>query len=437
MFDKNQLEKLLLENGIHPGNIDLDAEVEKFKGEMVAGLNKNGGSSLLMLPTYIGASGRLPRGQSAVVIDAGGTNLRVALVRFDDKGSPNTEYFENYPMPGSLKAITKDEMFDTIARYTAPVAEGCDRIGFCFSYVFESFPNRDGKVSALCKEVEVSGIEGVMAGAELDRAYRSRGMAGGKSYVRLNDTVATLLGARAVHGDENCDGYVGFILGTGLNACYVESLDRIKKLPAGGYAAPSMIINTECGVYTGFAQGSIDAAIDAKSQFPGDHVYEKMISGGYFGDVLHGALALAGERGFLSGGFRRALEDMGTVDLKEITGYILEREPETNRYCRLASQNDGDRAVLDALLHLLYERAARMLVAMFTAVAEEAGYGGDPARPLRVCAEGTTYYKSPLLLRYLGGLLEEYAAGRRGRHIEMVKTANATLIGTALAALIN
>lgn len=437
MVDKKKIDHMLLQCGMHPDSIVLDAELEKFKNEMTQGLEKKDGSSLLMLPTYIAAEGDIPRNRSAVVIDAGGTNLRVALVCFDDKGLPNTEYFEIYPMPGSIEPVTKDEMFDAIAKYTLPIIKGCDKIGFCFSYVFESTPDRDGKVHAVCKEVSVSGVEGVMACAELEAAYKRCGAEGTRSYVMLNDTVATLLGAKAVHGNEGCDSYVGFILGTGQNACYVENTCHIKKLPDDYKMMNTMIVNMESGVYTGFVQGSIDKDIDGKSQYPGDHVFEKMISGGYFGDVIYGVLKLACTDGLFSAGFFKAVSDIDTVSLREITAYIVKKEPENNFYEKLVLHNDADRNTLDMILDLLYERAAKMLVVMFCAIAEEAGFGENPESPLRICAEGTTYYKSPLLLKHIDILLKNYAAAERGRHISMVKTANATLIGTALAAIIN
>ena len=437
MFDKKKIDSLLLKNGMHPDCVDLDAEIEKFKDEMTAGLEKKNGSSILMLPTYIDADGDIPKNQSAVVIDAGGTNLRVALVHFDGKGVPNTEYFENYPMPGSTAPVTKDEMFDAIAKYTAPIVANCDKIGFCFSYVFESTPSRDGMVEALCKEVEVIGINGIMACQELEAAYLRRGLEGSRSYVMLNDTVATLLGAKAVHGNENCDSYVGFILGTGKNACYVEYTDKIKKLNAGDYSANTMIINMESGVYTGFEQGSVDKELDSKSQYPGDHIFEKMTSGGYFGDLIYGTLELLCKNGMFSDAFGFELAKLNTIDLREITGYIVKREPENNLYEKIAAQNDDDRAALDLVLDRLYERAAKMITVMFCAVAEEADYGRTAASPLRICAEGTTYYKSPLLLKYIDQLQKDYLAGKRGRYIQMVKAANVTLIGTALAALIN
>ncbi len=438
MFDAKRVGDFLLQNGMHPACVDLDVELGKFKAEMVAGLEKAGGSSLLMLPTYIDAAGEVPVEESAIVIDAGGTNLRVALVRFDDKRAPVTEYYEKYAMPGSTAPVTKEEMFDQIAAYVAPIIKESTRIGFCFSYVFESTPRRDGVMHAMCKEVTVTGIDGALACEELEAAFQRRGAEGTRRYVMLNDTVATQLGAKAVHGDAGCSGYVGFILGTGLNTCYTEQVEQIKKLPPCDYSSKTMIVNMESGVYTGFAQGAVEKKIDARSQYPGDHMYEKMLSGGYFGDIVCETLKLACAEGLFHAAFCDAIGGLDTVNLREITEYILQKEVlQDNFYEHFAAQNEDDRQTLNLILELLYERVAKLLTVMFCAIAEDTDTGADAACPLRICAEGTTYYRSPLLLKYLNGLLENYAKGERGRYIEMVQTKNATLVGTALAALIN
>lgn len=55
-------------------------------------------SSLDMIPTYLTCGVPAP-GSKAAVIDAGGTNFRVALVAFTE-GGPVIERMERYAMPG-------------------------------------------------------------------------------------------------------------------------------------------------------------------------------------------------------------------------------------------------------------------------------------------------------------------------------------------------
>jgi len=426
------LEELFLQTGMHPDCVDLDRETDRMLGQMREGLAKDRGSSLLMLPTYISAEGELPRNESAVVIDAGGTNLRCALVTFDENRSPKIDAFRNYPMPGSAGAITSDELFDTIASYTDELVKECPRAGFCFSYVFDATPQRDGRIAALCKEVTAAGIEGKYACAELEKAYLRRGIAGERRYTMLNDTVAALLGAKARHGTDGCDSYAGFILGTGMNACYVEQTDSIPKISGEGVGTPSMIVNMEAGVYTGFRQSEAERAVDANSQIPGDHMFEKMVSGGYFGSVLAETLRLVVRAGLLPETFAKEK----SVDLRELTAYILHKDPQANRYEALAGDT-GNREVFDRILDLSYARAAKLITVLFTSVALRSGFGSDRGRPLRIAAEGTTWYKSPLLLKWMDEYMVSYSAKQKGKYLEVVRTDDATLIGSALAALLN
>lgn len=438
MFEKQRINTVLKEHGMHPGCIDLDAELETYKQEMRDGLAKKDGSSLMMLPTYVGTFDSLPKDESAIVIDAGGTNLRVGRVRFGKDGGISVERVDRYAMPGTEKSITKEEMFSEIAGHVLPLLQGGDRIGFCFSFVFESLPNHDGIIEAMSKEVDVAGVGGAHACTELEAALvRAGAPGGGRRYVMINDTVATLLGARAVHTDIPYCSHVGMILGTGMNACYIEQTSNIGKLEPGVYAGDNMVVNMEAGIYTGLAQGTVDKQVDKASQYPGDHVYEKMISGGYFGHVLYGTFKLLWENGLFSGGFAEAMKPLRKVSLKEITRYIEGTADENNLYAQLAAKNADDRQTLDYALELLYERCAKMVVIMLCGIAGHTQSGADAAHPLCVCAEGTTFYRSPLLTKYLDILMRDYVAGQHGRHIRIVSTDDATLTGTALAALTN
>ena len=83
-----------------------------FTRDMEAGLS-GGKSSLMMLPTYITGEGNAPAGEKVIVLDAGGTNFRVAVCRFTEDGGIAVEYFEKTRMPGSeqpVKATPKERV---------------------------------------------------------------------------------------------------------------------------------------------------------------------------------------------------------------------------------------------------------------------------------------------------------------------------------------
>jgi hexokinase len=83
---------------------------EDFSDEMSRGLSGKS-SSLDMIPTYISTDGDVDYSKNVIVIDAGGTNFRAALVHFDSEHRPVVDYLEHYPMPGTGGAIDRDEFY--------------------------------------------------------------------------------------------------------------------------------------------------------------------------------------------------------------------------------------------------------------------------------------------------------------------------------------
>ena len=64
---------------LHPDCIDTEELINKFVDEMEAGLDGKE-SSLLMIPSYMSAEGTIIYNEPVAVLDAGGTNLRVASI---------------------------------------------------------------------------------------------------------------------------------------------------------------------------------------------------------------------------------------------------------------------------------------------------------------------------------------------------------------------
>ena len=102
---------------------------EVFLSEMDKGLAGRK-SSLAMLPTYIDIERELPRDKPVIVMDAGGTNFRVATVTFAPDGPAEITDFKVYPMPGIAAEVGKEEFFGTMAAYvrSASTAEPERRI---------------------------------------------------------------------------------------------------------------------------------------------------------------------------------------------------------------------------------------------------------------------------------------------------------------------
>ena len=89
--------KFLAAHGMAAEAVNLRENADVFIGEMERGL-KGEESSLFMIPTYISIDKQIPAGERIIVVDAGGTNFRVATVVFDEKGNASIDDFNNYPI---------------------------------------------------------------------------------------------------------------------------------------------------------------------------------------------------------------------------------------------------------------------------------------------------------------------------------------------------
>ena len=269
-----ELQEFLERHGLTPDAIDGAECLNKLLAQMEEGLAGRG--NIPMIPSWLSLDLSFVPGKRCCVMDAGGTNLRVALGEFTPEGSCGFTKLVKVPMPGTRGPLSADGFYDILAGMARDT--GCpQRIGLCFSYNVALERNLDGILLAWCKEVQVSDAPGKPVGASL---LRSLGKDGGSVRV-LNDSTAVLLGAHGVNKDIT----LGLILGTGINICYQESLDRIPKIP-GNLKKNAMIISTEIGEFDGIPQNEFDRAVIAASDDPGLAQAEKQCAGGYLGDLI-------------------------------------------------------------------------------------------------------------------------------------------------------
>ena len=427
---------VLINNGMHPAAFDIQAEYEKFFEEMNDGLDADNDSSLLMLPTYISAFGEIPINKKIIVMDAGGTNFRVATAYFKNNGEAVFDYFKKYPMPGTDGEISAEMFFDTIAKHLSSVINKSDNICFCFSYPTEALPNKDGRLVAFCKEVKVRDAEGVEICAQVAKALRRAGVKDEKHFVLINDSVAALLGGKTGGSDQKAySSYIGYILGTGVNACYIEQTKNINKIDGDTYEPDDMIINIESGVYTGFQQGTVDKMIDERSEAPGDHVFEKMHSGAYLGSVILETAKMAAREGCFSPEMCDRIGALDDLSLKDVNLFYsgLDESVLTD----LLDGFEQDKAVMRQIIEALFERAAKLTAAVMAAIIKKTGKGTNPEAPVCICAEGTTFHKSELLRRYLDGYIKEFINNTLHLYVDIIKVEDATIVGTAVAGLLN
>ena len=432
---KDKVRRFLKDNEMYYEDIDMDACCDIFIEEMQAGLEGRD-SSLAMIPTYIEVGRDIPAAKPVIVLDAGGTNFRVATVYFDETGKSVIENFIQKPMPGLDKEAGKKEFFGTIVKYMTDVINVSSSVGFCFSYPTEILPSKDGRLIRFCKEVKAKEVEGELIGENLVTAIEATGYKGSKRIVIMNDTVATLLAGISAFPNRNFDSYVGFILGTGSNCCYIESNQNITKKP-GLISDREQIINVESGSFAKAPRGRIDQKLDESTLDPGGYTFEKMFSGGYLGSLCLKTIREAGGQGLFSKEMAEellAIEDLQTIDVNSFMRFPQGDSP-LAAICTKGIEHDSAAVwyVLDALI----ERAAKFTAILLSSTVLKTDKGKNPCMPVCITAEGTTFYELISLKAKVELYLKSFLEEKHNRFFEIASVENATLIGAAIAGLTN
>lgn len=415
-------------------DVDFDENIERFLDQMSKGLAGRK-SSLEMIPTYLDVEAEVPSGRRVLVADAGGTNFRVASVIFDDQKRPVIENLKLYQMPGIEREVDGNEFFRIMAGYFRDAAGASDQVGFCFSYPVEITPDKDGRLIRFAKEIKAPEVIGQFIGKRLNSALAASGLGGEKHIVLLNDTVATLLAGRG-YQNRTYGSYIGFILGTGTNCCYVEKNVNIKKNKDLD-TDKSQIINAESGGFAQCHRGKIDFRFDKSTNNPGVHKFEKMISGAYLGPLFLHAVRQACEDDLFTAPAAKSLRRLADLTTKQMNQF-MEHPYGANPLAAAVREGDqADPQTLYLLANRLTERAAKLSAVNLASMAIQSGQGTDPTRPIAIVAEGTTFYKMKTLKSRVEFYLKQSLENKRGIYTEIISVDNATLVGAAIAGLTN
>lgn len=424
------IKRFLEEHKLRADDINTQQIVDLFTSDMLKGLDGRE-STLRMIPTYIEADNQFLTGVPVVAVDAGGTNFRAALVKFNLMGKLEISNLMNAKMPGLEGEISKSEFFKTIAGYVKPNAELSDRIGFCFSYPTEILPDKDGILLQFCKEVQAPQVVGELIGKNL---LEYLGMKE-KQIVLLNDTVATLLAGKSASFGREFDSFIGYILGTGTNTCYIESNRNILKINNLDHSK-NQIINIESGAFGKVPQTDIDIIFDNTTVNPGDYKFEKMFAGGYFGGLCLTALKAAAIEGVLTGAALSAIMSINELTSEDVNNFVS--NPKSGRgplyNCRM---NRTDEETCIEIIECLIDRSSKLVAANLAAVILKTNKGKSAERPILITIEGTTFYKMHKLRNHFEKYLKEYLIEEQQRFYEFTEVQQSSLVGAALAALIN
>lgn len=356
------------------------------------GLTEDGGE-LRALPAFLRPPRAGTHGQ-VLALDAGGTNLRAAVVELAADGRAR---LTAGPVQSTIPDGRDGRAVDRAAFYAAHVAlvrqlDGARGlpVGYCFSYPTASEPDGDARLIRWTKGVHVEGLEGARVGQGLVEALAAAGLSPGRVVV-LNDTVASLLAA-AGHTPQPARA-LGLIVGTGHNlASYFDGAHVTKLSPR--WSGP-LAVNLESGNYHPPHLTALDEALDQSTGDPGRQRLEKAVSGYYLPQLFSRARPA---RAPLADG--RALLSVA-----------------------------GDAADPDApLAQALIDRSADLVAAALAGVARF----HEGAEPITVLAEGGLFHSTP---RYAARVSERLATLHPGAPVVLARAADANLVGAAWAAL--
>jgi hexokinase len=363
-----------------------------LESRIARGLTEDGGE-LRALPAFL----RPPRAGThgrVLAIDAGGTNLRAAVVELDAHGRAQ---LTAGPVQSTIPDGRDGRAVDRAAFYAAHVAlvrqlDGAHGlpVGYCFSYPTASEPDGDARLIRWTKGVHVDGLEGARVGEGLVEALSAAGFAP-RRVVVLNDTVASLLAA-AGHTPQPAR-TLGLIVGTGHNLASYFDGARVTKL-SPRWSGP-LAVNLESGNYHPPHLTTLDDALDSASGDAGRQRLEKAVSGYYLPQLFSHARPT--------------------------------RPPLADGRALLAVA--GDAADPDApLAQALLDRSADLVAAALAGVARF----HEGADPITVLAEGGLFHSTP---RYAARVAERLATLHPGAPVVLARAADANLVGAAWAAL--
>ena len=454
--NRRVVNRFLKEQHLSCGQLDSESLLVDYLAEMEKGLKCPRTSSLKMIPAYVSADRTLRRNQPALVLDAGGTNLRCALITLPDSGETLIEHFSKREMPALRREFSAAEFYAEIVEFIATALEsyaqryrgrGPQCLGFCFSYptkiVMAENGDLDGKLLQWSKEIKVPELVGQYVGRGLLACLRQRfGILAPEHVYIINDTVATLLAGQSVADDADYSDFIGYILGTGINSCYAEVREQIATLD-GRYVDARSIINVESGNYSRFPQSPVDREYDALTQAPGAYLQEKACSGRYWGELVTCALRAAARHGILP----EALIHLPLQSSTTMNSFLHHpgkpRARRVTTFSPLEAWLEEHRVDINARERIYFitksilERSALFTATNMAACILRSGGGLSPLRPICLTVDGSTFYALHHFERQVAYWLDQILSEskHRKRYYRIKRVENAPLLGAAIAAL--
>lgn len=410
-------------------NFDTNFSVEVLTENLLKDMNqglKGEKAFQDMIKTWFDPSTIRMQDKSVIVIDAGGTNFRSCMVNFSNNGDTKISSFQKTFMPGTTGLLSKSQFFDQIAENISRFKDKCSEICFCFSYPMTITDDQDGILIAFSKEIKAPEVEGCKIGEELSKTLAEKGWKIVPRVFLLNDTASALL---AGTGDQHSSSNVGFILGTGMNAAYIQkenmSYPGLKK----------QIIVCETAKFGDVSRSYFDIQLDMHSAKPGCAPLEKMCSGAYLGPLALEMLKIAAEDGLFSDDTTQLIRRTTRLSLVDVCCYLKNEVSDSSplSYVKKIDHVNDYQIIID-LFDVLLDRAARISASVIAACLVKTEDGKEKEKPINVICNGSTFLKGWKIYERTQTYLKQFAESR-SLHYKLLSTEDDITVGTAMAAL--
>lgn len=404
------------------------AQLEQTRDELASNIAEGlarDGQRIKALPSFM----RRPTGGAhgeAVVLDAGGTNVRAAHVKLDGKAvNFITEPQADRTLMSEAQTIgeiSREAFFERQAALIQKVCSDAEfNLGYCFSYPSTNTPDGDAALVNWTKGINIAEMIGVPLREQLVGAIAKQGQTAHKTPV-LNDTITTLLAAAWMEPD--CDQYIGLIAGTGMNAAGFYKTAQITKLSdvegEGWSSDELMAVNLELGNFYPSCLSKYDDALDAEGvdDNPGKQRLEKAVAGKYIPEIFG---RIVGREACL------ALPDAWAFDPEAGSRTHAGHVTQLRRY----------HGVMADVATALIDRGADLTAAALAGVIKSQNMSTNKAHTIGILAEGTLFWQTEGYRERVESTLNKLIPSHvHVRILQNTSDVDANFIGAACVALV-
>ncbi|VVB09859.1 unnamed protein product [Arabis nemorensis] len=277
------------------------AVAEDLVADMTASLAATATESSGSLNMLVSFAGSLPSGDEKGVhygVNLRGKELLLLRGTLGGNEEPITDVQkQEIPIPddvlnGSFKGLCDYislELVKFLAMNPGEETEEVKNFGFTLTRTVEQIG--PGSVSAIRRKSLADDHDDTVLKEfvnDMNESLERHGLKIRMNTAMVDDTIGVLAGGRYYHKDT----VASVTLGMGTNAAYIEQAQDISKWKSAISEPQAIVISTEWGDFRSchLPVTEFDGALDAESFNPGSRVFEKLVSGGYLGEIVRRVL---------------------------------------------------------------------------------------------------------------------------------------------------